>query len=418
MENKEQYAIPEANLPTFNRRIEKLNKRARKLGVPEIQVEQIGIEDRKVNKDSSATYRVIFVKVFGAAPKIAGWTFIATIHPVSDENGALIGNEVRPVPGQEIPAQYRNATLHCDHCHTDRRRNDVFVVRNEAGETKQIGRNCLRDFLGHTNPEMYAALAEMIRDAHDFAEDSEEYCGGGHGKYRVPLDEVLTKSACLIRCEGWLAKSKAGIGESCTSSEVFGWLFDPKWRSSDKWHGVKPQITEADKHTADEVEEWLQAIDPNTDNDYMYNLSLLGRAKMIEQRQVGIAASAISSFLREQEREINRRKLADLHKASAYVGELKQRLEFNLTLEFTREYSSDFGVTTLYKFVDESSNVIVWWSSNNLEIEVGQTVTVKATIKKHEERDGIKQTVVTRGKLLAMAPKANGLTLEQELMGA
>lgn len=53
-----------------------------------------------------------------------------------------------------------------------------------------------------------------------------------------------------------------------------------------------------------------------------------------------------------------------------------------------------YGTTWLYKFVDESGNVFIWRSSRPFTAENG--ATIRATVVDHNERDGVKQTIVNR----------------------
>lgn len=59
----------------------------------------------------------------------------------------------------------------------------------------------------------------------------------------------------------------------------------------------------------------------------------------------------------------------------------------------------DFGTTYLYKFADEAGNVFIWYASRPIELQ--ERMTLKATIKAHNEWNGVKQTVLTRCKVVA-----------------
>ena len=108
-------------------------------------------------------------------------------------------------------------------------------------------------------------------------------------------------------------------------------------------------------------------------------------------------------------------KRAEFNKDSAHFGTIGKREVFTLTLEFMRELESEWGVTYLQKFRDAAGNVAVWFGSSTLDkwddatqtlqtVEIGQVVTVKATVKDHNEREGVKQTILSRVALFA--PKA------------
>src|SRR3972149_3916096 len=72
---------------------------------------------------------------------------------------------LRNVPGETLPESWRRADQKCDHCGLIRKRNETFVVRHEDGTLKQIGRQCIADFLGHKGPEGMLAAAEYLFSA-------------------------------------------------------------------------------------------------------------------------------------------------------------------------------------------------------------------------------------------------------------
>lgn len=80
---------------------------------------------------------------------------------------------------------------------------------------------------------------------------------------------------------------------------------------------------------------------------------------------------------------------------SEYVGTVGQRITLKAaTVALLSSWDGYYGTTWLYKFVDESGNVFVWFASRPCPAEAG--AVIKATVKDHNERDGVKQTIVTR----------------------
>lgn len=417
------YRIPEENIEALRGRIAKLAKRAQKLGVeiPALRITQreevirwfdggaYFETEEQARHYTSFPIRVVrifhHVEVSGPAPKLAGWTFAAVLQATVDEAGSFVGNVLRIVPGfeQTIPEQYRTASAKCDHCQTARRRNETFVLVSESDEWKQVGRQCLRDFLGHTSPEAYAEWAQVLMDLDDLCHSSEGYDGPREAR-RFPADDVLTLAATIIRLYGFRSnKTAKEHGGQSTSSAAMSWIFGSS-SERDKWD-PKPIPTEADEKQAAEVYAWLQTLGERNDlNDYMYNLSILGKGAVIEGRNFGLAVSAIPTWAREQEREINRRKRFEEDGKSEFVGVIGERATFeNLTLVYTQDWESDFGLTHFYKFKDTNGNIIVYFSSNVVfnesrkqDIEIGDTVTLVARVKKHDVRDNVKQTAITR----------------------
>jgi hypothetical protein len=90
------------------------------------------------------------------------------------------------------------------------------------------------------------------------------------------------------------------------------------------------------------------------------------------------------------------RKAADA--SSTHVGAVGERRDFTLTLQGRFEYTSTYGMTYGHIFKDGNGNVIVYRGSNRLDGERGDTMTLKATIKSHEIREGINQTSISRPK--------------------
>jgi hypothetical protein len=84
---------------------------------------------------------------------------------------------------------------------------------------------------------------------------------------------------------------------------------------------------------------------------------------------------------------------------SRWVGEIKQRLDFTVTLQGTFDYETDFGTVFGHIMKDQDGNVILYKGSNRLDAKRGDTFTVKATVKKHDERNGVQQTIVNRPKM-------------------
>tara|TARA_A100000172_G_scaffold28240_1_gene16661 strand:+ start:526 stop:1395 length:870 start_codon:yes stop_codon:yes gene_type:complete len=85
---------------------------------------------------------------------------------------------------------------------------------------------------------------------------------------------------------------------------------------------------------------------------------------------------------------------------SEFVGQLKDRGTFDLTLTFRKGFDTDFGVSFLNTLKDAQGNVFTYWGNSFLDVEVDTTITVKATIKDHKEYDGTKQTVINRPKII------------------
>src|SRR5271165_6487627 len=184
------FKIPSPNWNTFVERFEKLVRRANKLGcvVPTYTIikeepKEISVSRTVVDEDGNGETKdvkrliVIHSVVVNAPPVcVNGFEFIAMIELTSE------GNIVHTLKDKTLPKKYRECDNSCDHCGYDRRRKEVFVVRHmETNEYKQIGGNCLSDYIGSRNGNDYARVAELYSEFYDLGSASEESGGEGWG---------------------------------------------------------------------------------------------------------------------------------------------------------------------------------------------------------------------------------------------
>jgi len=116
-----------------------------------------------------------------------------------------------------------------------------------------------------------------------------------------------------------------------------------------------------------------------------------------------------------EERDAARAVEREAKKATmGWVGEVKKRQDFTATIVAIPTWAGYTYNSTTYChiMVDEDGNKLVWktadngFYTDNNKAEVGDTVRFKATVKEHGERDGEKQTIVTRAKLIELVTKA------------
>jgi ribosomal protein S9 len=119
----------------------------------------------------------------------------------------------------------------------------------------------------------------------------------------------------------------------------------------------------------------------------------------------GQHAAVAKSFARAQELLAGREELRAAERAAdaltSHVGTVGERRDFDLTAERTHSFDSQFGTVYITIFRDADNNVIVY--KGNLAFGRGEKVRGKATIKAHDLRDGVPQTVIARPKFEEIA---------------
>lgn len=404
------FRVPTENMGELSDKLSKLNKRAARLGTAPISLTVLSTEivEEKVpgltigddTFQEVLEWRTVarewnIVRVDGETPMLNGWQFVATL--VHGENGAVI-NRVPTFDVEIDLSQYRDADpSNCDHCKRDRRRIDTFVVYNaETGETKQVGRQCLKDFLGYNNPLAIAAQLERIREFMESMRDGNYELRGPHMESIV---YYLAHVACMIRTNGWLSKSQCNdYDEQPTSAQAWWNLMD--YGKTDKiGRKIYTELTDADHELAILADEWNHSNWDRDGNEFEANMAVAFSGDYFNERLKGFVAYGVQAYLKDRQDTIEREKKAE--NPSEWQGELKKRQIFeNLTVSAVQPLTSGYGYgdeadTYLYTLIDDNGNYFKWFASKPSLI-AGRTYNLKATVKKHDEWKGQKQTVITR----------------------
>lgn len=406
------FIIPEWNIQNLYSSIKKLNKRAVKLGVDEIKTNVLSskyIDDpRLTDSQKKVLVTIPKIKIFEVTiegnVKLNGWKFVGTLDLVTIPNAVL----VNAVPNETIPSKYFKHAGHCDHCNTNRYRKETFVVENESGETKAVGRNCLKDFLGH-NP---TGIANFLEGLYVLIKDLEEntFEGGEHYVPSYDLLEYLEWTAAVIRLEGWVPKSAVDLenGIYATAGIASGAWIRPLGGSDSErkiWEEEHKKYTPNvhDKLEALQAHGWIAEMEDDEDlNSYFHNLKAIVDSNVVVHKTFGYAASIVSSYQRKEDRlKLKERELAEIK--DEYVGEIKSRETFDVIIKKFSFWDTQYGTTTLHEFRDNEGHIIMWKSSTGKighgEFNVGDKVSILGTIVKHEEYKDHKQTFINRVKL-------------------
>jgi len=382
------FQIPARNLETLNTKIEKLGRKTHKLNLanaPFASVDGVVIYPAHwVGATFVPTKKLYSVNLHGVSPRLPnGWSFVATLEHTP------AGNLIKSTPeAGDLPESYRTAKAYCHHCNTTRSRKDTYVLRNDAGELKQVGRTCVKDFLGHATLEQignYEAFAELLRDSED--EDRLSFGGDDWG---CSPDYMVAMSVEVIKHEGFFSKKTAEMNDRPATSSIVRKNLRPT--PSALANGFKPyDISEASVEKAQKVIAWLKTLSPKS--DYEWNLKALASLEFVTMDRVGFLASAVVAYDKAVGAELAR----NAEKAeSNHFGTVGERAVFTLTFFKESSFDTMYGVQTIHLFKDASGNIAKWVTGTHTGLEIGNTYTLKATVKKHDDYKGVKQTVLTR----------------------
>jgi hypothetical protein len=128
----------------------------------------------------------------------------------------------------------------------------------------------------------------------------------------------------------------------------------------------------------------------------------------LSDKQIALAEKIIRE---DMDREVRRAERAAKAKAdaeartNAAIGEVGDRRDFEGTVRWFEHYEGSYGYTTTYStviIIDTPEGTVKWTASKWIDLEKGQPLKLKATVKEHSIYDRTQEitTVVTRGKLL------------------
>jgi hypothetical protein len=332
------------------------------------------------------------VTITGDPPRYAGWRFVAAV------DAADGGTILRYPPGStaEVPNDQLRAG-ECDHCHTTRaRRSTVLVAHEESGQLLQVGRSCLKDFLGHTTLPVFLTT-----------DDVSASLGGSLSGTPAAWDvhSVLTYAAAAVEAFGWTPASASEHGRVPTRDLVQ--LALKGGRGADQLRDqLAPHLADATDRAPKIRSELLAGL--TAGSGYEANLVAVLRGDAVDAKHLGLAVSAIPAHQRltdERAREASRREAAQTVDHVGVVGEkvtLSGVVRTALRVDGYTYHSpaSVLLVVDCGTAVAKLTTAAAWAYG----VHVGDPLTVTGTVKAHTEWNGLKQTVLTRPKKHDPAP--------------
>ena len=405
------FAIYEENMPKFEKALNRIKNKCEKYDCPFVYNEigeEFKVETITTDEDGTIltspieiTRRFVVVEV-EAKPTIDNWELIASLEHTKE------GNIIHSVRNDiEIPKHYYNVAPYCEHCNTKRYRKNSFIIRNtETNEFKQVGKTCLNDFTGNINAEWLASFYAMFDKLAEF----EAPQGGCSNNTRYfPAVDLLAYTVAVTNIYGY-CKSGANnaTGEMVKDfyivSECKGYPSkEDNERIREKMQSVNFKVTAEDTATAKKIIAYVNSIADT--NNYIHNIKTLCASDMVAYKNVNLLVSAITCYNRELERKAKEDARKKEAGNSNHIGNIKDRLTINIAswrclTSWCGCYDGYNETTTfLYQFVDNAGNIFVWKTQKYFD-EDAELQTITGTVKAHNVFRDIKQTELTRCKVM------------------
>ena len=301
------------------------------------------------------------------------------------------GNIIRQINFEhKVPELYRNTNCYCEHCNTNRKRNNTFLLVDKNNNFKQVGKSCLNDYTGIDTISIIEKVNSLYfllnRDCLELDDEFKNYLMNSAPNYD-PLDYMANLFYQIVLKNGY----------SKDSNNPFGDLDDYKYNQD----------------LEDKVNEILNVV--NTDwynnSDYCHNVKVMLNLGYVSHKHWRLLLSYINSaniYLHKQiQKELERQGLNN-----DYLGNVGDKVEFEvkeIRLLYTKNtyYSYNGETTNVYRILTTNNNVVIWNTQLALienqhpDCFMANSVPfnkIKATIKSLSDYKGEKQTVITRGK--------------------
>lgn len=95
------------------------------------------------------------------------------------------------------------------------------------------------------------------------------------------------------------------------------------------------------------------------------------------------------------------KKNAEENASSVHVGEIGKRIDLTLSCYHEIKIEGSYGISYVHLCKDPDNNIVVYIGNSHKFPRKGETKVVKATIKDHSVRDSVKQTVISRPKVIS-----------------
>lgn len=381
------YTLIKDLLPMFESKLEKLTKKFEKYGdYKYIKFKPYICED----KDSIRYgYELIDIEV-DASYKIDNYEFIASLEWIPEAEENLIKKASENIFVPEIFKTRRE----CDHCKSRRYRKSTIVLKNiETDEYIQIGKTCVKDYLG-VDLGKYANYLSFFDDLTEYLLTCEK---DNISRYRphYSLREILKNTLEDTKQFGYISKALS-IENDCDSTayKICSMMFMVKDYTTGKLMYQKYETFSEDiEEQVDDVLNFFSEYKNEEKSDYIGNIKTILKLDWVEGNQIALVVSAVGTKLRieaQREKELNVNKIASKH-----VGKIGEKIQFTATPICLYSSDSSYGYYYIYRMLVDN-NEIIWKTTKKLNVDSSYVFT--ATIKSHESFKGVKQTEITRAK--------------------
>ena len=421
--------IHEDNLSIFNEKLADLNKKFAKKGLPLINCSMEKTEMEHVDEWSKEkTPYTLYVATLSSD---FNQTNLSGVDVEFEGVVSLVeGNENDKIfTFKNINYSSLLANCSCDKCHKKIGRNKYLVFSKVGKEVETrddlivLGTSCAKDYFPFSVESYFGFLESAFEELGSYDEFNGSF--GGCSSHYHTLSAIY--DATLACTSNLKCYEKEGV----TKCNVLGWLNNLKMDKCTYYRDAYPMPS--NPIPFEDVISWIKDMYDTDEfvSDFHTNARSVffktlddGTREMrneINEKYMGIAVYAFFSAKQNHDKMVAK-KIAEEERAKAnaeveYYGAVGDKFELTLTFDKSFGFEGAYGFTYIHLFHDDENHLFKWSSSNgtykveydktagfggveHCEFEVGHKYLMKGTVKAHNEYKNVKQTVITRCKVL------------------
>jgi len=424
-------------VPTYKKRladqnIESLRKLARKLRIPEPQVTEGPVYQKRISEPCEIppcdTY---IIDVYDLSIKTEGMFALPGNYKLVAVVDNITGGSIEIDPDEVVPQDQLKPSGQCDLCHQERFRGKNFIVKNlDNNEYQCLGSSCVKKYIG-VNVAKYIRVLDYLRDFNQVMGgfmDEDDLFGGGEGGGRrgmspanrvVDINKVISIIHSFIENDGyekreWEERETGNRWNSRTER----YRTNQGNATADKAEKIIYNKEEFENFPVDtqyvnEFKKFAASLEPIPDgkesfNEYREKIKAFGTDANFRIRETALLASGINYFENEKKRQAEAERTRD----SQWIGNVGDKVRIPYAkLENATSGEGMYGTWYLWTFIDDNGNVLKKFGTLSEKFKIedapegaeelmgfhkGDVFAFTAEIKKHEEYKGTKNTQLGR----------------------
>ena len=233
---------------------------------------------------------------------------------------------------------YREAT-ECEHCHTKRNRNELFVV-DVDGKRMTLGARCLEKMIGK----------EKSQEALKVAREGEAMIKLGLAEFSISLDECIEVAYEIIQKYGFVSTYEAYNSDNASTSYR---IRNPQGTGTE----LRPQSQWA--KVAEEVKSFVKTL--SGESDFIKNAKILFGYRDVFSKELGIVCAVVNMWIKHEQSK-------GAMFGTEWVGEEGERIKkFNMKAKVVYLGSQQSGYGIFHKYLFECENgLVLGWNTSTL----------------------------------------------------